>query len=192
MRPHPHPRFDAASSRLPLGMAVAGGFFVGLPVAVTLGAVAGRPGPGWAQVTLAVGLAVSCTASPPRAVAPVAGLWFLLADSFLENTQGHLTWHGAHDAVLLAGLFGAAVLGCVAGGGRRQPRRPGHRRRGPRREAPPLPCDVRTPTLAVLPDGAWRDPWETGPDSLRPHDDSGDPRHLGADPSPTTTPPWRP
>ncbi len=185
---NPHPRVSGpirGRDRLPLGMAVPGGFFLGLALVVALGAFPGRAAPGGApMVTVAVELAAWSALGPLSAVVPQAGLWFLLADGFLENTQGRLSWHGTPDAVLLGVLMAAAALGSAAGGGWRH-LAPRYRDRGP-----VLPDDVEIPTLRELPDRAARAAHPTGTETTtRPNHAS--PTSRGRDDPPATPTPGR-
>jgi hypothetical protein len=42
---------------------------------------------------------------------------FFIANGFLENRYGDLSWHGGHDAWLAMGLISGVVLGLLVGEG---------------------------------------------------------------------------
>lgn len=85
---------------------------------------------------LALGLA-AFSAAVVDVVATVAtvGVAALLFDGFVLDRYGELAWHGEVDALRLAVLVGAALLGLAAGAARlavrrRRPRAAGHARTG--------------------------------------------------------------
>jgi hypothetical protein len=54
------------------------------------------------------------------ALAGVVLLGWLVANGFLENRSGELSWHGSRDFLLVTALVLAAAVGLAAGDGYRQ------------------------------------------------------------------------
>jgi MFS family permease len=113
-------RAPVAEERTPVGINLAGG-----AVAVVAGAFAAAalPAsyPGWRLgiVALAVGGFAAFTGDQ-LALAGVVLLGWLVANGFLENRSGELSWHGSRDFLLATALVLAAAVGLAAGDGYRQ------------------------------------------------------------------------
>ena len=72
-----------------------------------------------AVVAIAVGLWAALTVDH-RALAAVVVLGWLVADGFLENRLGELSWHGSTDVYLLMFLVMAGAVGLAVGETARQ------------------------------------------------------------------------
>lgn len=75
----------------------------------------------WRLVLVAVAVAVAAAVTADHlAMAAVVPLGWLVADGFLENRSGELTWHGSTDMYLMLLLVMAAAVGLAAGEARGQ------------------------------------------------------------------------
>ena len=116
----------AEAERAPAGTPV--GINVGVgAVMIVAGALVAAAVPaahnGWRLELIAVAVAVAAAVTADHlAMAAVVPLGWLVADGFLENRSGDLTWHGATDMYLILLLVMAAAIGLAAGEARAENR----------------------------------------------------------------------
>ena len=124
---------ERAPARTPVGINIGVG-----AVVIVAGALvaAGVPAAhnGWRLDLVAVAVAAAAALTADHlAMAAVVPLGWLVADGFLENRSGDLTWHGSTDMYLILLLVMAAAIGLAAGEVRAQLRayRDSQRKRTP-------------------------------------------------------------
>jgi hypothetical protein len=106
---------ERAPARTPVGVNV--GIGAALIVAGALVA-AGIPAAhrGWRLDVVVVAVAVAAAVTADHlAMAAVVPLGWLVADGFLEDRSGELTWHGSADMYLILLMVVAAAIGLAAG-----------------------------------------------------------------------------
>jgi MFS family permease len=115
-------RADAAPTgeRAPVGIALAAGATAVTAAALVAAALpASQPGWRFAPIALTVGGFAAVTMDQ-RALAGVALIGWLIANGFLVDRLGELSWHGSSDTWRMIILVFAAVLGLAAGQAYRQ------------------------------------------------------------------------
>lgn len=119
------PRRAAAvptGERTPTGITLAAGAAAVTAAALIAAALpASQPGWRFALIALTVGGFAAVTMDQ-RALAGVALLGWLIANGFLVDRLGELSWHGSADVWRMIILVFAAVLGLAAGEAYRQVR----------------------------------------------------------------------
>lgn len=99
----------------PLGIKIAAGA-VGLIVAALIAASIPNAYPGWRFGVMAAAVALFGAISLDRmALAVIAVIAFAIANGFLEDRFGQLSWHGADDVRRLLLLVIACAWGLVVG-----------------------------------------------------------------------------
>lgn len=102
-----------AALRTPLLVVVC--FAVAAPLAILAAAVGETRHPALMLAVLAIGaFAVGCAAEPVGSVL-IGLLFWLFYDGFVVNRSGVLAWDGRTDALRLAVLVGAGLLGSLLG-----------------------------------------------------------------------------
>ena len=106
---------ERVPARTPVGVNVGiGAVLIVAGALVAAGIPAAHRGWRLDLVGVSVGVAAAVTADH-LAMAAVVPLGWLVADGFLENRSGELTWHGSADMYLILLLVMAAAIGLAAG-----------------------------------------------------------------------------
>jgi hypothetical protein len=109
-----------AADRTPAGINLAAGA-AAVTAAALVAATLPASQPGWRFALIAVAVAGSAAVTmDQRALAGVVLLGWLVANGFLEDRLGELSWHGSSDIWWMMILVFAAVLGLAAGEAYRQ------------------------------------------------------------------------
>jgi len=111
----PTGRAAGSGERAPAGLTIGAGALVMVVAGLVAAAVpADRPDARFGVIVVAVG-GFAAVSLDRRAIGPVALIGLLIADGFLEDRFGELSWHGLADVwrVLLLALAG--VVGLAAG-----------------------------------------------------------------------------
>ena len=111
----PSAEAERVPARTPTGVDVGIGAVVIVAGALVAAAVPAAHR-GWRLGLVAAAVAVAAAVTADHlAMAAVVPLGWLVADGFLENRSGELTWHGSADMYLILLLVMAAAIGLAAG-----------------------------------------------------------------------------